>query len=56
LDRPLEPDLNFQRRGGFAAPFVFRHACLHRKKLSLADSAKIKDKFPLGQFAGPKLT
>jgi hypothetical protein len=27
-----------------------------RRKLSLADSAKIKDKFPLGQFAGPKLT
>jgi len=44
-----------RRRDGFVAPFLHANAWIGRRKLSLADSAKIKDKFPFGQFAGPRL-
>jgi CspA family cold shock protein len=44
-----------QGRDGTVAPFLHANAWIGRRKLSLADSAKIKDKFPLGQFAGPRL-
>ncbi|WP_206517857.1 hypothetical protein, partial [Mesorhizobium sp. M1A.F.Ca.IN.022.04.1.1] len=53
----LRRKLEFSRARRFRrALFCPANSCIGRRKLSLADSAKIKDKFPLGQFAGPRLT